>query len=146
MIYRIARKYGVTYYAALFEEALFDQLPWGNRLFDCFIFPPRGKSHSRMERLLDVLPYARVDWVFTAEPRSEYWHDRVDHKSVEKGVQEKVGDGHPMTAWFEEIKTPGDWDTSYNHGGSDHFLFIFLDCSEPMTKRVDALRKKIRAG
>jgi len=69
-----------------------------------------------MERLLDVLPYDRVDWVFTAEPDSQYWHDRVDNKAVEKGAQSKVGDGHPMTAWFEEVRSPRDWDLYSSFG------------------------------
>lgn len=99
-----------------------------------------------MERLLNDLPCARIDWVFTAGAGSDYWHDRVDQKSVDKGIQRHVGDGRPMTAWLEEVGTPGDWDPSFNHGGHDQFLFIFMNRSETMANRVNTLAGKIRKG
>lgn len=146
MIHRIANKHDVTYYAALFKEGLLEHLPWGNEVFDCLIFPSPAKSRLRMESLLNSLPYDRVDWVFTAEPDSEYWHDRIDQKAVEKGCQEKVGDGHPMTAAFKKISAPCDWRASCNLGQNDHFLFIFLDRSESIATRVKTLARKIKGG
>ena len=144
MIHRIAKKYGTTYYAAFFCERLFDRLPWGGGEFDCLIFSPSRKNSLKMERLLNDLPYAHIDWVFTTGIASKYWHDCVDQKSVEKGIQKEIGDGHPMTAAFDEIRTPSDWNISFNFGRHDQFLFIFLNRSETMVNRVKTLAGKIR--
>ncbi len=99
-----------------------------------------------MERLIEKLPFDRIDWVFTTEPDSEFWHDKVDEESVTRGFQEMVGDGHPMTAWFDEIKTVNDWDLSFNHGKSDHFLFIFVDDNKSIDEEINVIRNKINNG
>ena len=97
-----ADKAGVTVHAALYAPGVLDSMPWGVQKFSCFIFAPQDKDSRLMEELLDALPYERIDWISVGGPEAECWHDRIDRKSVDKGVQEKVGDGRPMTDWFTD--------------------------------------------
>ncbi len=98
-----------------------------------------------MESLISSLPYEQIHWVHTSEPDSEYWHDQVDKASVQRGVQEKVGDGRPMTAWFTDLLSPRDWKTCYNHGACPHFLFLFVEPKSPLSERMNWLRESIKA-
>ena len=137
---------GSSYYVFDFTNELPVAFPWGLALFDCQIFPPTTKSSSAMTSLISLLPYEQIDWVHTSEPNSEYWHDEVDRASVRRGVQQNVGDGKPMTAWFTDLLSAGGWEQWYNHGACLHFLFLFVEPKSPLIERVDVLRKKIKAS
>jgi hypothetical protein len=135
---------GTQYYVLDFTIECGLALPWGEAMFDCQIFPPGVKTSSALASLISSLPYEHIDWVHTAEPNSEYWHDEVDRASVRRGVQQQVGDGKPMTAWFNDLLSVNDWKQSYNLGASPHFLFVFVEPTTPLQERVDVLRRKIR--
>ena len=136
-------RYGVSYSALVFKVGAFPDLPWGRKHFDCIIFPPNDGNRDAMRALLEVLPYSQLGWVHVAEPDAEYWHDEVENSSVRKDVQDKVGDGCPMTAWFSEMKSLADWEPSFNLGGSDDFLFIFTDEQASLLHRCTIINKKI---
>jgi hypothetical protein len=146
MVHYITTDYlGTSYYVLDFANELPPAFPWGSAMFDCQIFSPTNKSSPAMKSLIFSLPYEQIDWVHTSEPDSEYWHDEVDKASVQRGVQAKVGDGKPMTAWFTDLLSPSEWEKCYNHGACPHFLFLFVEPKSSLAERVDVLRKKIEA-
>ena len=146
MIHHIGTDYlGTSYYVSDFANELPFAFPWGSAMFDCQIFSPANKSSPTMASLISSLPYEQIDWVHTSEPDSEYWHDEVDRASVRRGVQEKVGDGKPMTAWFTDLLSPVEWEKCYNHGACLHFLFLFVEPNSSLAERLDVLRKNIKA-
>ena len=140
---KIATISDVNYYLASYPGLDIDDLPWGDETFDCFIFPPTDESGNLMDSLLAYLPYESMDWVHVAEPDFQYWHDRIDSASVSAGVQKKVGDGKPMTAWFEELKCLEDFATSYNHGGQTHCLIIVVGNNPFSESTIRTLRNKL---
>lgn len=137
---------GVEHYVLAFDGLAFPSLSWGDEEFDCILFPPVGAAHDKMEALLECLPYGQMDWVHVAGPDAEYWHDRIDRKSVEKGVQTHVGEGHPMTAWFEDMESVDDWDTGHNLGGMARLLLVFADLVAPLEELLAVVRKKVQSA
>src|SRR5438034_3293387 len=94
---------GRRYYAVLYEPGCLRTLPWGRRRFDCGIFVHWSASRESVEHCIQEAVRRNNDWVCTYGADAEAWHDRVDHASVEIGRQKRVGDGSPMTAWFDEV-------------------------------------------
>ena len=135
--------YGTTYYAMDYVPGQAIDLPWGNERFDCILFPPPYGDRAIMEQLVQVLPYRQIDWLHTASPAAQYWHDQVDHQSVLAGVQENIGDGKPMTAWFDDITTVREWRLEFNHGSTGIFLFVFTGHHEPLEDRMTVIRAEI---
>lgn len=136
---------GTSYYVSDFTNELTFVFPWGSAMFDCQIFSPTNQDSPAMASLISLLPYQQIDWVHTSEPNSEYWHDEVDSASVRHGLQQSVGDGKPMTAWFTDLFCAGDWERCYNHGTCPHFLFLFVEPKTALAERVGVLRRKIKA-
>jgi hypothetical protein len=123
-------------YFAMTGPTPLEALPWGDAPFDALVFVAPSAVASDVEAALRALIAANTDWIFTAGARAEFWHDRVDRLSVEIGRQQRVGDGIPMTAWFEEIQSLDQWDTSYSSGGADYFLFVVLGDDVPASFRI----------
>ena len=65
-----------------------------------------------------------------SDPTITTWHDRVDEASVSAGVQEKVGDGKPMTARLDDVKCLEDINAAHNQGGQDNCLLILVGREE----------------
>lgn len=143
MIYPIATTREVSYYAMLYGEGAFARLPWGHALFDCVIFPPTGKDPAGMEALINALPYIQIEWVYTTGVDAEYWHDRVDQVSVEKGFQSELGGGYPMTAWFSEIKSIDDWRADACLGDAGHLVLILMDPDAEIERKIEKVKNKI---
>src|SRR4029453_2131316 len=98
----IGRDSADTQYFAT-TATLIEGLPWGDEQFYALFFVSASAAPAKVEQALRSLVAANTDWIFTAGTQPEFWHDRVDQLSVEVGRQQQVGDGSPMTAWFEEI-------------------------------------------
>jgi hypothetical protein len=122
-------------YFAMAGPAPVEPLPWGEAPFDALVFVAASTADSDVEATLRALIAANTDWIFTAGARAEFWHDRVDQLSVDSGRQQR-GDRRPMTAWFEDIQSLDQWDTSYSFGGADYFLFIVVGYDVPASFRV----------
>ncbi|MGJ8640870.1 MAG: hypothetical protein ACSHYA_15880 [Opitutaceae bacterium] len=134
----------VTYFACDYTEGFLSNLPWGDDQFDCLFFPASPIDESAYAKAVEEILKKHIDWVFTCEPNSERWHDLLDEMAVALGRQKEIGDGSPMTAWFDEIKKIEDWDTSYNYGGSDYFLFVFISASDSLESRMERLRRRLK--
>ncbi len=95
-----------------------------------------------MERCIWELVRKNCSWIITFGARAQHWHDRADQISVDTGRQEKVGDGNPMTAWFDEVATVDEMEVAETYLGFHTFLFVFLGFGEAVHKEVEVLRKK----
>ncbi|MBT64909.1 MAG: hypothetical protein CML13_17050 [Puniceicoccaceae bacterium] len=136
---------GVTYFACDYSEGVLSNLPWEDEQFDCLFFPALPVDEPAYTSAIEEILKKNIDWVFTCEPDSERWHDVVDKMAVVLGCQQEIGDGSPMTAWFDEVKKIEDWDAAYNHGGSDYFLFVFISAEDSLESRVERLRSRLKA-
>jgi hypothetical protein len=116
-----------------------ESLPWGDEQFDALVFVAAAAAPAEVEQALRSLVTANTNWIFTAGTQAGFWHDRVDHVSVEVGRQQQVGDGSPMTAWFDEIQSLDQWDTAHNFGDSDYFLFVIVGSKEPLNSLAMSL-------
>ncbi len=123
-------------YFALAGPASLDALPWGNACFDALVFVAPSAAPRGVEDALRALVAANTDWISTAGSQAEFWHDRVDQLSVEIGRQQRVGDGSPMTACFDEIQSLDQWETSYSFGGCDYFLFVVVGQEIPASFHI----------
>ena len=110
--------------------------PWGNAPFDALVFIGASATDSQVQDALRALIAANSDWIYTAGSRAKFWHDRVDQLSVEIGRQQRVGDGSPMTACFDEIQSLDQWETSYSFGGCDYFLFVVVGQEIPASFHI----------
>lgn len=134
-----------TAYFAVSSRDFPDEAPqWALRDFDATLFVSSDAKDDEIESAIDALLTCRPKWVFTTEPRSEYWHDVVDEKSVGLGLQEEIGAGEPMTVWFTEVTDYRDWRRSHNLGGAEFHLFLFVGLQEPLEIPVACLKRTIR--
>ncbi len=132
---------GGRQYFAVEGPASLDVMPWRDAPFDALVFIASSATPKHVEDSLRTLVAANTDWIFTAGARAEFWHDRVDQLSVELGRQQRVGDGSPMTAWFD-IGSLDQWDTSCSFGGCDYFLFIVLGQQMPSSFHISEIATK----
>jgi hypothetical protein len=123
------------YYAVRYEPGCFRRLPWGRRRFDCGIFVHPSASYENVEQCLQEVVRHNSDWICTYGADAEAWHDRVDHASVEIGRQKRVGDGSPMTAWFDEVTRLRDLDMARCYGGFT-FLLVLVGFPADLNKTV----------
>ena len=94
----------VVCYNCCSEIASFDDLPWGEELFDVYIIMfQKSFDEASAERLSSYLVKLNNDWIETMGCNAELFHDVIDQESVKSGRQERVGDGKPMTVWGEEF-------------------------------------------
>lgn len=135
-------EYGVVYFACDYSLGVLDELPWGDEEFECVFFPSAPVDEASYRMAIEAVLKKNIDWVYTCGPESKRWHDIVDEIAVALGLQEEVGNGHPMTTWFEEIDNFEDWDRC-NFGGSDYFLFVFISPKEPLDYRLERLRIRL---
>jgi hypothetical protein len=133
----------IAYFAVDYAPGSLDRFPWGDTQFDCIIFAYEGYQDEDMAALVDVLMQTNNDWILTGGRDSERWHDYIDQRSVDLGRQQAVGDGNPMTAWFEEITDLAQWDTSHNLGAADHFLFALVGCHD-FKAAIELLKSRIK--
>src|SRR4030042_6951484 len=120
----------IRYYCVRYASGCLEKLPWGKAQFDCGIFVNPSSDQNEVERCIQEVIRKNNDWILTFGADSERWHDRIDNASVDIGRQKQVGDGDPMTAWIDDIKTLGGLDISCNFGGCDAFLLILIGFTE----------------
>lgn len=133
---------GRDFYWVQYSPGCLSELPWGDAVFDCGLFIHPSAQDAEVEACVLEVVEKNTDCVVTFGERAEYWHDRVDNVSVEQGRQEHVGDGNPMTAWFEEVSRADDMDPSCCYLGASLFLFIFVGFEE-VEDQVQVLRDKL---
>jgi hypothetical protein len=131
---------GRSYFLAAGDTMQVHELPWGSAQFDSLVFVDASVPESEVDRTLRQLVSANTGWIYTAGSRPEFWHDRVDLLSVEIGRQQQVGDGSPMTAWFDDLQSLSEWDSSRSFGDSDYFLFVVVGSKEPLDSLAVSLR------
>ena len=115
---------GRRYYWVRYSDNGLGAFPWRKSRFDVGIFIHPSAPDKEVEACIRELVGRNNDWIITFGTDSQRWHDRVDHVSVEAGRQKQVGDGNPMTAWFDEISTLKDLDTSFCFGGHAFLLVL----------------------
>ena len=108
----------------------------GAAQFDTLVFVAKSAVPAEVEAVLRELISANTDWVYTAGSDAEFWHDRVDQLGVEAGRQQQARNGSPMTAWFADIQSLDQWDTSYSFGGSSYFLFVVVGGEIPASFHI----------
>jgi hypothetical protein len=93
-------------YAIRFERGCLSHLPFDGAEFECIILACDDKIIQMVaENIALEVSSARTDWVYTTGTFAEWLHDLIDETRVRIGRQDKVGDGSPMTAWFNEALT-----------------------------------------
>ncbi len=122
-------------------------LPWASETFDAFvaILDPQYLQDMDKEYLATTLVAMNTDWIEILGISSERLHDQIDRSSVEAGRQAEVGEGSPMTAWYEDITKPNDIAehiASGGQGGCSNKLVVLIGSP----KNVSIVRTQIRAA
>lgn len=92
-----------SYFCCLYRGGDLPSLPWGDERFDCVLVSADSDEARRLAvSFSEVIVRHAVDYVQTTGVHAELLHDFVDEASVGDGVQNAVGDGHPMTTWHED--------------------------------------------
>lgn len=130
------------YYAVRYAPGCLRALPWRRRRFDCGIFVHRSASQADVERCVLEVVRQNNAWVCTYGADAKTWHDRVDNASVEIRRQQQVGDGDPMTAWFDEVKRMRDLNLARCYGGYV-FLLVLVGFPEDLSRTVRVFEKRL---
>jgi hypothetical protein len=136
---------GRRFHATAYTPGCLRRLPWGKRRFDCGIFIHPRAHKTIIESCIREAVSGNSDWVATYGADAETWHDRVDQASVEIGRQKRVGDGSPMTAWFDDIKSLDQFDISTCYGAGP-VLLILVGFPGRRMSHVEALARHFRAN
>jgi hypothetical protein len=80
-------------------------LPWDDKVFDVVIVILSQELLTKRSVLMMVedLVSKNSDWFDVLGLNSEWLHDEIDLLGVKVGRQKAVGEGFPMTAWYEDI-------------------------------------------
>jgi hypothetical protein len=95
------------------------------------------------QKLLSELILKKSDWFEVLGCQSESLHDTIDHLSVSLGRQKAVGDGSPMTAWFEDIITPkamAEHVYEFGFGGEDNRVILLIGNSDEYSMFLEEFR------
>lgn len=71
--------------------------------FDCFIVNQAEDFDGANNCIIEVVARKAGSWVEIFGNAAEQIHDTVDEASVRIGRQCAVGEGEPMTAWYEGL-------------------------------------------
>ena len=82
-----------------------DHISLRNRECDAFIITLSASllSDELAAAIAERIVKLPVGWMETFGPRCQYLHDLSDVAGVSIGMQEQVGDGFPMTAWYKSL-------------------------------------------
>jgi hypothetical protein len=116
----------------------------GQAQIDCGLFIHRQAQEATIEACVQEAVSANTDWVAIYGADAEAWHDRVDQASVETRRRKRVGDGSPMTAWFEDIESFDQFDISTCYGAGP-VLLIVVGFPGRCRSHVEALARHFRA-
>ncbi|MDP2896017.1 MAG: hypothetical protein Q8Q12_05585 [bacterium] len=135
-------KYGKDYYWVDYSPGCLSEFPWPDAQFDCGVFIHASAGDEEVEQCIREILQKDNQWVITFGKRAEYWHDQVDRLSLEANRQDQLGDGDPMTAWWDDVATVEDLEWGHCNFGPNPFLFIFVGSRED-PKEVEPLRRKV---
>ncbi len=124
------------------------ELPWGDAEFDAFVvLLDDALEDPYLDAVVSWVAAAKTDWVEVFGAGAEAIHDRVDASAAEAGRQEKVGDGQPMTAWWEGFGEEGvEHLVSGGHGASEHKLVVWLGEAGAGAEFLERARARMRVG
>ncbi len=134
------------YYICEWSEGLsLGELPWGKEEFDVsiLIFDQSIALSNSVKKLVEELVRRNSDWFETLGVGAERLHDEIDKAGVRAGRQKAVGDGSPMTAWFEEVTDPKQMAEHSFLGGSDNRVIVVLGTSKDFNRFVAAIKKEL---
>jgi len=134
---------GRRYYCVRYSRGCLRAYPWRKSRFDAAIFVNKSTADEEVEACIRELVAQNNDWIYTFGSDSKRWHDRIDEISVEEGRQKQVGDGSPMTAWFERVKTLNRLRTSYFHGAYTT-LIVLVGFGDKEAKQIEGFKKTLR--
>ena len=128
------------------RSEVLNQFPWADAMFDVQIIIVRDEliNNESVHSAVDKLVLANTDWFSVYGASSEQLHDYIDEASVRLGRQEKVGDGAPMTAWFEDVMDIRNMLQGFDiTGGGCNFRVILIIGDNEDTDRFIKLAKKM---
>jgi hypothetical protein len=137
------------YYICDFSSAMsLGELPWRNDEFDVFIlnFDVPIASINACKLIIENLVSRNTDWFHTLGIQAEQLHDEIDLAGVRLGRQKAVGDGSPMTGWFEEITTTKEMaeHIDYTSLNCDNRVVVVLGTTDDFNRFVDAMKTLIK--
>lgn len=103
-------------------------VPWSDEVFNCVILNMFGNDlDPKLAKSVAVEACrANTDYVETAGPEAEWFHDLVDTTSVEIGRQDRAGDGSPMTTWHTDVQTIADLADHMGRGLCRYYVAVLL--------------------
>jgi hypothetical protein len=131
------------YYICDLSEGLsLKGLPWGKREFNVFIlsFDKTIADSKKVGILIDSLVRRKTDWFDVLGIRAEKLHDKIDRSGVRLGRQKKVGDGSPMTGWFEETTKVKDMAEHIWASCGDNIIIVILGSQNDFNRFVKAMK------
>jgi hypothetical protein len=135
-----------SYFVCRYGGDQLPSLPWGHALFDCVLVCADPDESQRLAAAFSAeIVRCAVDWVQTTGVHAEFIHDCVDWASVAAGVQDAVGDGHPMTAWHEDAISFHEMCdlAAICFGGADSVLCVVIGSDDDRDKFARLLRHRL---
>ena len=130
------------------EELSLGKKFWGRKQFDVFIlnFDKTITFRGQVKLIIEDLIKRNTDWFHTVGFKAEYLHDEIDLASVRLGRQKAVGDGSPMTAWFEEITRVKDMADHIKYSGLGHNnrVVVVFGKSKDFKRCAKIMKKMLR--
>ena len=138
-----------SFYCVAYEGGELPPLPWGDERFDCvLVVADPDRVQTLGGAFAEAIVRCNVDYVQTTGEHAEFVHDRIDWASVAAGVQDAVGDGHPMTSWHEDARTLDAMGevAALCLGGHDWVLCAFVGRDVDRRTFVEGLRRRLASG
>jgi len=138
---------GRDIYAVHSRPGCLSSPPWGAAEIECVVFNCKERLEPQeVDEIAKELVFARTEHVTTTGRRAELLHDAIDQMSVRLGRQQAVGDGRPMTAWFEELVTVDEMARETVEclwGNADYVVALIVGDDDDFRRAVDALKRQL---
>ncbi|MEA3192447.1 MAG: hypothetical protein QOD26_780 [Betaproteobacteria bacterium] len=111
--------------------------------FDCFLVNRLKDAALTQGRLLEAIA-RRANWVEIFGVDAEALHDAVDQAGVHLGRQVAIGEGYPMTAWYDDISDNSaiaSYIATGGQGDSLHKIVVLIGSPSEESGLIDELRK-----
>jgi len=130
------------------DGTLDDRLPIEGEIHDCFVI--NRLKNSEMERVAELgkTLASQMDWIEVFGSNAEAIHDAIDNASVVAGVQEQVGAGSPMTAWYDDMQSDQEIAEYIRTGGQGYRtgkLVVLLGSDADLQSLKSAIESALRA-
>jgi hypothetical protein len=126
-----------------FALGCLEELPWGSEPFDCTVFAFDVNLLRQLSAsICSFLVEANTGWINTTGWEARWLHDEIDTASVRHGRQYAVGDGSPMTAWFDDaMDAQAMADIALSMGeGHEHVLALIVGTEADLDTAAAAIR------